>query len=132
MNSTGVVQLVSMLGFIPVFFQGGSGGDHFAEIIQDQARPNLLLDVIELFRMKTRQANCILQFSERGFNSPTHMIRYAIHADLGRIMTWQKAGIATSHGDRREGPGMKNEVKSGFEVGLAVLFNSEARTIFEF
>jgi len=31
----------------------------------------------------------------------------------------------------REGPGMKNEVKSDFEVGIAVLFNSEARTIFE-
>ena len=75
MNSAGVVQLVSMLGFIPVFFQGGSGGNHFAEIIQDQARPNLLLDVIELFRMKTGQANRILQFSERGFNSPTHMIQ---------------------------------------------------------
>ncbi len=26
---------------------------------------------------------------------------------------------------------MKNEVKSEFEVGIAVLFNSEARTIFE-
>ena len=32
----------------------------------------------------------------------------------------------------REGPGMKNEVKSEYEVGIAVLFNSEARTIFEF
>jgi len=31
----------------------------------------------------------------------------------------------------REGPGMKNEVKSEFEVGIAVLFNSEAITIFE-
>jgi len=31
----------------------------------------------------------------------------------------------------REGPGMKNEVKSGFEVGIAVLFNSETRTTFE-
>jgi hypothetical protein len=31
----------------------------------------------------------------------------------------------------REGPRMKNEVKSEFEVGIAVLFNSETRTIFE-
>jgi hypothetical protein len=31
----------------------------------------------------------------------------------------------------REGPGMKNEVKSECEVGLAALFNPEARTIFE-
>ena len=30
-----------------------------------------------------------------------------------------------------EGPRMKNEVKSEFEVVLAVLFNSEAITIFE-
>ena len=27
---------------------------------------------------------------------------------------------------------MKNEVKSEFEVGIAVLLNSRARTIFEF
>jgi len=27
---------------------------------------------------------------------------------------------------------MKNEVKSEFEVGIGVLFNSRARTIFEF
>jgi len=32
----------------------------------------------------------------------------------------------------REGPGMKNEVKSEFEVGIAVLFKSEAIAIFEF
>jgi len=31
----------------------------------------------------------------------------------------------------REGQGMKNEVKSEFEVGIAVLLNSEAITIFE-
>jgi hypothetical protein len=31
----------------------------------------------------------------------------------------------------REGPGIRYEVKSEFEVGLAVLFNPEARTIFE-
>ena len=70
--------------------------------------------------------------SARRIMFPFERVRNVKYADLGRIMTWQKAGIATSHGDRREGPGMKNEVKSGFEVGLAVLFNSEARTIFEF
>ena len=32
----------------------------------------------------------------------------------------------------REGPGMKNEVKPVYDIGLAVLFNSEAITIFEF
>ena len=31
----------------------------------------------------------------------------------------------------REGPGMKNEGKSEFEVGIAVLLNTEAITIFE-
>ena len=31
----------------------------------------------------------------------------------------------------REGPGMENEVKSEFEVGIGVLFNSDAITIFE-
>ena len=31
----------------------------------------------------------------------------------------------------REGPGMKNEVKSEFEVDFAVLLNSEAINVFE-
>ena len=42
------------------------------------------------------------------------------------------AGMATSHGDRKIRTRNENEVKSEFEGGIGVLFNSWARTIFEF
>ena len=50
------------------------GRDDFAEVVKNEPGKDFLLDILHLFCMKATQSDCILEFAERRFNSPTHCV----------------------------------------------------------
>ena len=66
------------VGFISIFsvfiLNDSVSGNQFSKVVHDETGKDLLEDVLHLFCVKTEQAKGVLQFTERGFNTPAHGI----------------------------------------------------------
>ena len=51
-NSTGIVQLIGMFSFAITLPHNCSGSDCFTKVVENQASPNFLFDIICFFRME--------------------------------------------------------------------------------
>ena len=67
------VCLVNILFALVV--NGCMGRNQLTEVVHNTSGENLLGNVLRLFAYRLLQANGILQFSERGFNSPAQVVK---------------------------------------------------------
>ena len=76
MNGTGIVQLIKMFSFPVTLSHNCSDSNRFTKVVENQTRPDFLLDIVCFFRVEMSQSYGILQFPERCFNSPSHMVQF--------------------------------------------------------